>query len=125
MSPANATGVLITAHQYTDLVNGGNIGNVQIDAVIVSLVNLPGDYNLDNVVNAADYVVWRKNLGGATSLPNDDTAGVGQDDFTRWRANFGKMLGSGSGAGSAIPEPDAAGLLVMSLVALLQSRRRR
>ncbi|CAN5335444.1 hypothetical protein BH09PLA1_BH09PLA1_13750 [soil metagenome] len=34
MSPADAIGVLVTAHRYTDLVTGENIGNTQIDAVI-------------------------------------------------------------------------------------------
>lgn len=34
MSPADATGVLVTAHRYTDLVTGESIGNTQIDAVI-------------------------------------------------------------------------------------------
>jgi hypothetical protein len=35
-SPSPAKGVLVTAHQYLDLVNGQKIGNAQIDAVIAS-----------------------------------------------------------------------------------------
>lgn len=38
MSPADAIGVLITAHRYTDLLTGAAIGNTHIDAVIVSSV---------------------------------------------------------------------------------------
>jgi PEP-CTERM motif len=41
LSPADATGVLITAHRYTDLVTGQSIGNTQIDAVIASAIPEP------------------------------------------------------------------------------------
>ncbi len=54
-----------------------------------------GDYNGNNVVDAADYVLWRDKLGTMTTLPNDTTPGnVTQEDFTVWRANFGKMAGA-------------------------------
>jgi hypothetical protein len=56
--------------------------------------SLGGDYNSDGIVDAADYTVWRDNLGKATALPNDTTAGVGPDDYTRWKANFGQTGGS-------------------------------
>ena len=59
---------------------------------------IPGDYNQNGIVDAADYTVWRNNLGSGTSLPNDDTPGVGQDDYTRWKTHFGQTAGSGSGA---------------------------
>ena len=44
---------------------------VQIDAVL-----LPGDYNQNGVVDAADYVLWRKNNNTAITLPNDSTPGT-------------------------------------------------
>jgi hypothetical protein len=66
---------------------------------------LPGDYNDDTFVDAADYTVWRNNLHSTTILPNDDTPGaVEADDFTRWKNNFGAHSGSGSLA-EAVPEP--------------------
>ena len=53
-------------------------------------VDLPGDYNDDNRVDAADYAVWRKNLVRNTALPNDSTPGsVIPYDYQVWRANFG------------------------------------
>jgi autotransporter-associated beta strand protein len=78
--------------------------------------SLGGDYNEDGIVDAGDYVVWRDALGGDSSLPNDDTPGVGEDDFERWRTNFGATnLGAGGAAGSAaVPEPSSAVLLVMA-----------
>jgi hypothetical protein len=74
-----------------------------------------GDYNENGVVDAADYVVWRKNLGSGTSLPNDDTAGVGADDYTRWQAQFGVMAGSGAGLGTAVPEGAAGAIALVAL----------
>jgi len=73
-----------------------------------------GDYNNDGVVDAADYVVWRK---------NDINGQQGYDD---WRTNFGSTgAGLGSGA-AAVPEPAS---IVLALVSLLMSgillRKRR
>jgi len=50
---------------------------------------LADDFNSNGFVDAADYVVWRRNLGSSTSLPNDSTAGVGANDCAGWRINFG------------------------------------
>ncbi len=88
--------------------------------ILQAVAGIQGDYNQDGTVNAADYTVWRNNLGSLTSLPNDDTAGVGQDDYARWKSHFGELAGSGSGAGSsaAVPEPATLGLLAAALFAL-------
>jgi hypothetical protein len=62
-----------------------------------------GDYNENDIVDAADYSVWRDALtAGATSLPNDPTPGtVDESDFLYWRAHFGETISSGSGEGQA------------------------
>ena len=73
----------------------------------------PGDYNNDLVVNAADYVVWRKTDGTAA---NYDT----------WRANFGQTAGSGAGAATnaAVPEPATLVLLMFAATGWCLRRRR-
>ncbi|HVT29348.1 MAG TPA: PEP-CTERM sorting domain-containing protein [Lacipirellulaceae bacterium] len=66
-------------------------GPVVFDYYEVKSANAPanGDYNNDGVVDGADYVVWRKNLGASVTLPNDATPGtVTQADYDDWRANF-------------------------------------
>jgi hypothetical protein len=80
---------------------------------------LAGDFNEDGNVNAADYVVWRKNDGSSTALPNDDDLGtpIRAEHYNLWRAQFGEMAMPGVGAGGLIPEPGtwvmaAAGLVV-------------
>jgi hypothetical protein len=54
---------------------------------------LAGDYNYSGVVDAADYVVWRKTLGSTDDLraDGDNDADVDQDDYAVWRANFGAV----------------------------------
>ncbi|HEY3391590.1 MAG TPA: PEP-CTERM sorting domain-containing protein [Lacipirellulaceae bacterium] len=88
----------------------------------VSYVTAPGgvagDYNGNGTVDAADYVIWRKTLNTNTTLPNDDTPGtVTQEDYTVWRTNFGRTGGSGADLGNsaAVPEPNAAMLVLLAV----------
>jgi hypothetical protein len=62
---------------------------------------LKGDYNADSVVDTADYVVWRKNVGSMTDLAADgDHDGiVGSNDYLVWQSNFGAVADTGSGNG--------------------------
>jgi hypothetical protein len=78
--------------------------------ITLTPVGLTGDYNGDGVVDAADYVVWRKNPGGF----GGDPAG-----YNSWRANFGHPSGSGSGLGSNMAVPEPAALLLAVAGALL------
>ena len=48
-----------------------------------SVAGVPGDYNANNVVDAGDYVLWRKYSGQSVTLPNDSTPGtVTPADYT-------------------------------------------
>jgi hypothetical protein len=76
---------------------------------------IPGDYNGNGVVEAADYVAWRKNPANFGGTP----AG-----YNTWRANFGRTAGSGSASRGAIPEP-GTGVLAAFLVAALVFRSAR
>ena len=54
---------------------------------------VPGDYNANGTVDAADYVLWRN---GGPLVNEVDTPGVvNAADYTAWRTRFGN---SGSGA---------------------------
>ena len=93
------------------------------------LAALPGDYNQNGTVDAADYTVWRNNLGSGTALPNDDTPGVDANDYTRWKTHFGEGsagsgAGSGSGATAAVPEPATFSLVALSALSLVVICRR-
>jgi hypothetical protein len=81
---------------------------------------LPGDYNADGVVGAADYSVWRARLNTSVTLPNDVTPGTVDDsDYTVWRSHFGNALGSGEVAGSLAVVPEPSAVLNLALVAML------
>jgi PEP-CTERM motif len=73
-------------------------------------VGLAGDHN-NGIVDAADYVVWRKGLGTTYT----------QTDYDVWRAHFGQTAGSGSGANAsiAVPEPATFVLFLVGLLAMV------
>jgi hypothetical protein len=79
---------------------------------------LSGDYNSDNVVDAADYVSLRKQYF-------DITTGAGLTAYNSWRTNFGRTAGSGAGAQNlaAVPEPATTVLLVAGILAIGCLRR--
>ncbi len=87
---------------------------------------LPGDYNDDGLVDAADYSVWRDHLGTSVELPNDETPGeVTEADYDVWRAHYGESASSGATVAAAVPEPAAAVLLLMALAVTVFGRGSR
>jgi hypothetical protein len=74
---------------------------------------LPGDFNHDGTVDAADYVMWRKGMGTTYT----------QSDYDAWRTNFGKTAGSGQALPSAeplsaeVPEPTSIALTAIMTIA--------
>jgi autotransporter-associated beta strand protein len=83
----------------------------------------PGDYNDDGIVDASDYIVWKKNVGQpAGTLPNDDTGmPIGDDQYNLWQTNFGNTE---AGSGSAVPELTTIALLLIALAPLAARRQR-
>jgi len=72
-----------------------------------------GDYNANGTVDAADYVLWRK-----------DPASFGGDPagYNTWRTNFGDASGAGVNL-AAVPEPTSIGLLLLCFATLTMQRR--
>ena len=77
--------------------------------------DVPGDFNADGVVDAADYVAWRRTDGTA-------------EGYSAWRSDFG--LGESANPGglrgttAAVPEPAAWLLAVLAISGAIISRRR-
>jgi hypothetical protein len=84
-----------------------------------TIPDLPGDFNDDGTVDAADYIVWRNDLGMAYT----------QDDYDIWRSNFGRTWFAGGASAtisagrnsSTIPEPAT---LVTFLLGVISIRSR-
>jgi hypothetical protein len=59
-------------------------------------VALPGDYNRDGSVDAADFVMWEKTKGSTTDLAADGNGDgrVDEADHQLWKANIGRAAGA-------------------------------
>jgi hypothetical protein len=92
-----------------------NSGRIEIIDNIQSFLAFEtnaGDYNGNGVVDAADYVLWRK--GGP--LQNDATPGAQPGDYDVWRAHFGQTGGSGAGANANAAVPEPATLIMLTFL---------
>lgn len=86
---------------------------------------LGGDYNDNGVVDAADYPVFRNQLGLNQVLKNQNpkanTPGtVDAEDYTFWKSKFGNARTASSAAvdtSSSVPEPSTSLLAIMALLA--------
>jgi hypothetical protein len=87
----------------------------------------PGDFNLDGVVDAADYTVWRDNLG-AGLLGDANFDGIADAaDLAIWRDAYGEVRQQLALTGSslAVPEPASAAMAFLALAACLRVRLSR
>lgn len=92
--------------------------DVGVPTQIVGLANLAGDFNLDDVVDASDYTVWRDGMGALYTAA----------DYTTWKSNFGNArAGSGGSAlvGAAVPEPVSLAIALATAAVCVNLRRRR
>jgi glucose/arabinose dehydrogenase len=100
--------------------------NGQIYELRPIIIELPGDYNDDGIVDAADYVVWRENSGTNTTLPNDAVGGtIGPAQYEQWRAHFGNSMGEASARNQPVPEPTTIILMIVFSANLLHCYRGR
>lgn len=119
--PSTGPTAFADAGVVTNLTNG----SLQIGAA----PTLTGDYNRNSIVDAADYVLWRKTLNQmGMNLPADGNANdqVDAGDYDVWRSNFGKTaagVGTAGSASASVPEPASALLLMLSSSLLLMRRR--
>jgi autotransporter-associated beta strand protein len=99
----------------------------QVTLQVIDAILLPGDYNGNGIVDAADYVVWRNEIGT-------------QAAYDTWRANFGAMTSSPIGAAlgpqgasfespiridAAVPEPGTGAMMLGALCLLALGPARR
>jgi hypothetical protein len=104
------------AIQLPSLSNGLEWDTSQLytDGVLsVDSAGLPGDFNFDGAVDAADYVAWRKTgVNGATG-------------YDTWRAHFSESAGSGSGVTANTTVPEQATMVMLIVMVSGVSTRRR
>jgi hypothetical protein len=92
-------------------------------------MGLPGDFNGDGFVDAADYTVWRNHLGTNFDLNgNGDESGdsggvVDLADYTYWKQHYGSSAVEGAGELVSVPEPATVVLLMLLVAALVSACR--
>ena len=109
-----------------ELPSGLKWDNSQVlsSGVIAVVDGLLGDYNDDNVVNLADYTVWRDSLGASGAGLKADGNGdlhVDELDYELWKSHFGEQLPANAEQSARVPEPNAG--LLMGGFALLGGGR--
>jgi hypothetical protein len=89
------------------LLNNGGLSDSEMSEAALAINaaavdSLPGDFNLDGIVDAADYTVWRNN-------------DLGPEKYLEWKSHFGQSFGGPGGGGQStpVPEPAAAALLLV------------
>jgi cyclophilin family peptidyl-prolyl cis-trans isomerase len=114
----------------------GQAWRIDQTATAITLTVVGGDYNRNGVIDAGDYLLWRKTRNtSVTAYSGADGNGdglVNDADFTIWRANFGAFGGGIHGAGtdagglatSTVPEP-TSGFLLFAASLLVSGYRRR
>jgi hypothetical protein len=100
------------------------------NSVTLAVTGILGDYNHNGIVDAVDYVVWRKSLGQMGSGLAADGNGnneIDAGDYDVWRMNFGRTSTSGAAgsANAAVPESSSIVSLLIAIPILLRQRQRR
>jgi hypothetical protein len=100
-------------------------GSLQIGAA----PSLPGDYNANGTVDAADYVLWRDTLdqsGAGLAADGNGDGMIDTDDYDIWRTHFGNMAGATAGwpSSATVPEPASLVLVLFAGLASFQPCRR-
>jgi fibronectin-binding autotransporter adhesin len=96
------------------LSNTGSTIDLNVAAIAVN----DADFNGDGIIDAADYVVWRK-FNPATGTGTQETGDANGDtnvdelDYDEWVETFGSASPGGGGSG-AVPEPCALALLTIA-----------
>lgn len=128
MGTYSVAGNLATLTVPVDFLFGGGTPEINFTGTFTATYSLappgvPGDYNGNGTVDAADYVLWRN--GGPLQNEVDTPGTVNAADYTAWAARFGNTSGAGAGLGSAnVPEPAVACLALLSALGLSAIRRR-
>ena len=100
----------------------------QIFVDTASIPDFGGDFNEDGNVDAADYTVWRDQVGGPVppgyGADGNEDGFINHQDYQIWNTHFGESIASGSGA-NPVPEPATLLLTLLALASVPVRMRHR
>ncbi|BBO31159.1 hypothetical protein [Lacipirellula parvula] len=113
----------------TQLTSRGYVGQFLDDVLDVFGFNtaLAGDFDLNGVVDGADFLAWQRQFGTnvtpGTGADADGDGLVDGDDLAVWQGNFGATAAAPVAA--AVPEPSALLLGTLAVAGVAGLRRRQ
>jgi mannan endo-1,4-beta-mannosidase len=110
-----------TAQQVQTLLNDNRIITLNELPTLPwsSSAPIAGDFNHNGVVDAADYVVWRKTsgqIGWGLAADSDLNGRIDNADYAAWRARLGNTAANSSTFNQAVPEPATVLILTLAVV---------
>jgi hypothetical protein len=113
----NDLGQVVFGASFTDGTSGIFLSN--------AVAHLPGDYNQDQIVDAADYIAWRKSVATQNLVADGDRDGVvGAGDYEIVREFFGLALDLPASGVAVTVVPEVGVTLLWAMVGAMGGRRR-
>jgi autotransporter-associated beta strand protein len=94
-------------------------------SLMVTSQFLPGDFDADGDVDAADLTAWQGDFGATAGSDSDIDFDSDGADFLAWQRNLGTDLSPATAASGAVPEPACMTLVVIGLIAFATRSRCR
>ncbi|RIK87895.1 MAG: hypothetical protein DCC67_01340 [Planctomycetota bacterium] len=115
----NAAGLVLHASDTSAFTLGVSGNNLVL--TVGGSTDIPGDFDDDGTVDAADLAQWKGDFGVDAGSNADGDADSDGNDFLIWQRHFGQT--AAAPAASAVPEPAAAALAAAGLLAASIFRR--
>jgi hypothetical protein len=134
-APANAANVRVSAMMIDGVNSGSDPQSAFFDDLSLTVATAPGldaDFNNDNIVDGADFLIWQRGFGTSSGATNgigdaNGDGAVNAADLTVWRDRFGSSAAVASVG--AVPEPTGFAVASIALAAfgcrLAPTRRNR
>lgn len=108
-----------------DFIGESNPGSMRVNNILAEGDAVEdADFDGDDDVDGNDFLIWQRGLGVGTTQPAGDADGDGSVnalDLAIWKAQFGLPA---TPAVTAVPEPAAAGLAALAVLAAVFMRRK-
>ena len=89
-----------------------DVGGIDFTQVSLAMAGLAGDFDNDEDVDGADFLVWQQGFGGSFNA----------SDLDDWQVNYGTS--ASLAATQAVPEPTTLALALLGALSLVRRANR-